>query len=110
MSEAAEHIPQDNCKRYFTQRNMNRKIHFYGLSGIQAIAVFVVALVLYLVIGNFGPAFLLVIVPIIQINKKKLSEGDPNYLDTVKVKFRSAAHYQDTDRVLRKLGRRWLND
>jgi hypothetical protein len=99
-----------NVKRYFTQRNMNRKINFYGLSGLQAIGVFVVGLVLYLAVGNFGPAFLLILVPVIQINKKKLSEGDPNYIDTVRVKFKTAQHYQDVDRVLRKIGRRWLKD
>lgn len=103
-------VQATTCKRYFTQRNMNRKIHFYGLSGLQAIGFFIIALVLYLVVGNWGPAFLLILVPFIQINKKKLSEGDPNYLDTVKIKMRSATHYQDTDRILRKLGRKWLND
>lgn len=109
MSETSQQVT-DNCKRYFTQRNMNRKIHFYGLSGLQAIAFFLIALVLYLVVGNWGPAFLLLLVPIIQVNKKKLSEGDPSYIDTVKVKLRSSNHYQDTDRVLRKIGSRWLKD
>jgi hypothetical protein len=109
MNEEGQ-VQATNCKRYFTQRNMNRKIHFYGMSGIQAILLFVMALVLYLVVGNWGPAFLLVLVPVIQINKRKLSEGDPNYIDTIKVKLRSAHHYQDTDRILRKLGRQWLKD
>lgn len=99
-----------NVKRYFTQRNMNRQIYFYGLTGIQTVALALSALMLYMVIGNLGPALLLILFPFLQKNKKKLSEGDPNYLDTIMVKNSTKTHYQDTDRVLRKIGERWLKD
>lgn len=100
----------NNVKRYFTQRNMNRPIYFYGMTGIQTVGLALTALMLYMVVGNLGPALLLVFVPFLQKNKKKLSEGDPNYLDTILVKMNTKSHYQDTDRVLRKIGARWLKD
>lgn len=97
-------------KRYFTQRSMNRQIYFYGLTGVQVVGLAMLTLVLYMVIGNWGPIFILVLFPFLQKNKKKLSEGDPNYLDTVRVKSNTKIHYQDTDRVLRKIGSKWLKD
>jgi hypothetical protein len=99
-----------NVKRYFTQRSMNRQIYFYGLTGMQLVGIAIFILLLYLVIGNWGPTFILVILPFLQKNKKKLSEGDPNYLDTIRVKSNTKNHYQDTDRVLRKIGSKWLKD
>lgn len=89
---------------------MNRQIYFYGLTGVQTVGLGLTALFLYLIIGNLGPALLLLILPFLQKNKKKLSEGDPNYLDTILVKMNTKNHYQDTDRVLRKIGERWLKD
>jgi hypothetical protein len=101
---------QSNVKRYFTQRNMNKQIYFYGLTGMQVVGLAVLTLLLYMVIGNFGPTFILVLFPFLQKNKKKLSEGDPNYIDTIRVRRRTSLHYQDTDRVLRKIGKQWLKD
>jgi hypothetical protein len=97
-------------KRYNTQRNMNRQIYFYGLTGLQVVGIAILTLLLYMTIGNFGPVLILILFPFLQKNKKKLSEGDPNYLDTVRVKSSTRIHYQDTDRVLRKIGSKWLKD
>ncbi|MFZ1806410.1 MAG: hypothetical protein WAU36_04265 [Cyclobacteriaceae bacterium] len=97
-------------KRYFTQRNMNRPIYFYGLTGIQTVGLALTTLMLYLVVGNLGPVFILILFPFLQKNKKKLSEGDPNYIDTIMVRNSTRVHYQDTDRVLRKIGKKWLKD
>lgn len=101
---------ESKAKRYFTQRSMNRQIYFYGLTGIQVVGLAMLTLLLYMVIGNWGPLLILVLFPFLQKNKKKLSEGDPNYLDTVRVKSGTRAHYQDMDRVLRKIGYKWLKD
>ena len=109
MSENISEV-QPKVKRYFTQRNMNKQIYFYGLTGVQTVGLALTLLMLYMVIGNFGPALILLIMPLLQKNKKKLSEGDPNYLDTLLVKSNTKNHYQDTDRVLRKIGARWLKD
>jgi hypothetical protein len=107
--EELDKMRTENVKRYFTQRNMNKKIHFYGLTGLQAVLLFMLMIALYLTVGNAGPAFVLILFPLIAINKKKLSEGDPNYMDTVRVKFQGSKHLQDIDRVLRKLGNKWVN-
>lgn len=77
------------------------------MSGPQVILLAVIGFLIWMIFGNWAPAFLLVLVPIINLNKRKLSEGDPSYIDTVSVRSRTSSHYQDQDRVMKKLSKRW---